>query len=68
MPEHRRVLGTRDGDLPDPRRHLHAGVPLYLAATLIAFASPIASAIMYLAIAAFYIFESSLFGGAQSAD
>ena len=44
------------------------GVPLYLAATLIAFASPIASAIMYLAIAAFYIFESSLFGGAQTAD
>jgi hypothetical protein len=43
-------------------------VPLYLAATLIAFASPIASAIMYLAIAAFYIFESSLFGGAQTAD
>ena len=44
------------------------GVPLYLAATLIAFASPIASAIMYLAIAAFYIFESSLFGGTQSAN
>jgi uncharacterized membrane protein len=44
------------------------GVPLYLGATLLAFASPIASAFVYLAIAAFYIVESSIFGGQQTAD
>ena len=36
---------------------------IYLAATLVAFASPRASAILYLAIAALYVFESSIFGG-----
>jgi uncharacterized membrane protein len=40
------------------------GIPMYLTATLVAFASPWASAFLYLAIAAVYIFESSLFGGA----
>ena len=30
LPEHLRVLGTRHGDLPDPRRHLHARLPLLL--------------------------------------
>ena len=44
------------------------GIPLYLAATLIAFASPTASAILYLAIAGFYILESSVFGGKAAAD
>jgi uncharacterized membrane protein len=36
---------------------------IYLAATLIAFASSWASVILYLAIAAFYVVESSVFGG-----
>jgi hypothetical protein len=35
----------------------------YLAATLVAFASPGASLILYLALAAFWVLESSLFGG-----
>ena len=39
------------------------GPCIYLAATLIAFASPRASVILYLPIAAFYIAESSVFGG-----
>ena len=30
LPEHRRVLGPRHGDVPDPRRHLHARLPLLL--------------------------------------
>ncbi len=42
------------------------GIVMYLTATLVAFASPSASAILYLAIAAVYVFESSIFGGAQS--
>jgi uncharacterized membrane protein len=44
------------------------GVPMYLTATLVAFASPTASAILYLSIAAVYIFESSLFGGKATED
>ena len=32
LPEHRRVLGPRDRDVPDPRRHLHARVPVLLRA------------------------------------
>jgi TMEM175 potassium channel family protein len=43
------------------------GPLVYLTATLIAFASPSASAILYLAIAAFYVVESSLFGGPTEA-
>jgi len=39
------------------------GIPIYLAATLVAFASPVASAILFLAIAGLYIFEASAFGG-----
>jgi uncharacterized membrane protein len=35
---------------------------LYLAATLLAFVSPTASVLVFLAIAAFYVLESSLFG------
>ena len=39
---------------------------IYLAAALVAFASPTASAILYLAIAALYVFESSIFGGRET--
>jgi uncharacterized membrane protein len=41
---------------------------IYLAATLVAFASSTASAVLYLALAALYVFESSLLGGKASAD
>ncbi len=30
LPEHLGVLGTRDRDVPDPRGHLHPGLPLLL--------------------------------------
>jgi uncharacterized membrane protein len=40
------------------------GAPLYLAATLLAFASPVASVAVFAAIALFYVIESSIFGGA----
>ena len=30
LPEHRGVLGTRHGDVPDPRRDVHARLPLLL--------------------------------------
>jgi hypothetical protein len=36
---------------------------IYLGATLVAFASPVASVILFGAIAIFYVLESSLFGG-----
>jgi len=39
---------------------------IYLAAALVAFASPTASAMLYLAIAALYVFESSIFGGRET--
>jgi uncharacterized membrane protein len=42
------------------------GTPLYLAATLLALASPIASVAVYAAIALFYVVESSIFGGATT--
>jgi uncharacterized membrane protein len=41
---------------------------IYLGAALVAFASPAASAILYLAIAALYVVESSIFGGRQTAE
>jgi uncharacterized membrane protein len=41
---------------------------VYLAATLIAFASSWVSVILFLLIAAFYVIESSVFGGRPSAD
>jgi uncharacterized membrane protein len=41
---------------------------IYLTATLIAFASSTASVVLYLAIAAFYVVESSIFGGQASPD
>jgi uncharacterized membrane protein len=39
---------------------------IYLAATLLAFASPTASVLVFLATALFYVVESSIFGSAQS--
>ena len=42
------------------------GTPLYLTATLIAFASPIASVALFAGIALFYVVESSIFGGAST--
>ncbi len=63
---------TRDRLLrPDADARVVAGISrsylpgpaIYLTATLIAFASPTASVVLYLSIAAFYVFESSLFGG-----
>jgi TMEM175 potassium channel family protein len=41
---------------------------IYLFSTLIAFASSTASVVLYLAIAALYVLESSLFGGKAAAD
>ena len=40
------------------------GTPVYLTATLIAFVAPLASVIMFAAIALFYVVESSVFGRA----
>ena len=40
------------------------GTPVYLTATLIAFVTPLASVIMFAAIALFYVIESSVFGRA----
>jgi uncharacterized membrane protein len=37
---------------------------IYLAATLVAFASPTASVVLFMAIALFYVLESSIFGNA----
>ena len=42
------------------------GAPLYLSATLLALASPLASVALYGAIALFYVIESSIFGGATT--
>ena len=42
------------------------GTPLYLFATLIALASPLASVALYGAIALFYVIESSFFGRATA--
>jgi uncharacterized membrane protein len=42
------------------------GAPLYGTATLLAFASPTASLIMFAAIALFYVIESSVFGRAAT--
>jgi uncharacterized membrane protein len=39
------------------------GSPVYLTATLVALASPLASVALYAAIALFYLLESSIFGG-----
>ena len=59
-------------DDSDPRtvsgitRSYLPGSPLYLAATLLALASPLASVALYGAIALFYVIESSIFGGATT--
>jgi uncharacterized membrane protein len=42
------------------------GVPLYLTATLLAFASPLVSVAIFGGIALFYVVESSIFGGATT--
>jgi uncharacterized membrane protein len=42
------------------------GAPLYLTATLVALASPLASVALYGSIALFYVIESSIFGGATT--
>jgi len=41
---------------------------IYFGAAMVAFVSPTASAILYLLIAALYVAESSIFGGASSLD
>jgi uncharacterized membrane protein len=66
------LYATRDGRLLherfDPRavsgitRSYLPGAPLYLTATLLALASPLASVALYAAIALFYVIESSIFG------
>jgi uncharacterized membrane protein len=56
----RTVSGITRSYLPGPW--------IYLAATLIALLSPVASVILFGAIAVFYIVESSLFGGRERSD
>ncbi len=59
-----------DADLRTVRgitRTYAPGSPVYLASTLIAFASPVASVVLYAAIAIFYLVESSVFGGRRAA-
>ena len=68
------LYAARNGRLlrpdSDPRtvsgitRSYLPGSPLYLTATLIAFASPLASVALFAAIALFYVVESSFFGQA----
>ena len=55
----RAVAGITRTYLPGPL--------IYLGATLVAFARPTASALLYLAIAALYVVESSVFGGRETA-
>jgi TMEM175 potassium channel family protein len=43
------------------------GPAIYLAATLIAFASPTTSVVLFMAIALFYVIESAIFGSVKSA-
>jgi uncharacterized membrane protein len=59
-------LLSDDADLRTVRgitRSYVPGAPVYLTSTLIALASPTASVVLYAAIAAFYLIESSVFGG-----
>jgi uncharacterized membrane protein len=48
-------------------RAYNPGIPLYAGATLVAFASPKASAALFLAIAFFYMISSSFFGREEGA-
>jgi hypothetical protein len=41
-------------------------VPVYVVATLVGLVSPVASAILYAVVAAFYVVESSVFGRSRS--
>lgn len=62
---HERRLLRSDADpatVAGITRSFRPGVPLYLTATLVAFASPAVSVSMYVALAAFYVLESSVFG------
>ncbi len=52
--DRREVTGITRSYLP--------GIPMYGGATLVAFASPVASAILFAAIAAFYAISSAVFG------
>ena len=65
----RRRLLREDSDPRTVRgitRSYLPGVPLYLTATLLALASPLASVALFAAIALFYLIESSIFGGAPA--
>jgi uncharacterized membrane protein len=58
--DRRVVAGITRSYLPGPW--------IYLGSTLIAFASSTASVVLFLALAVFYVLESSLFGGKTNAD
>jgi uncharacterized membrane protein len=58
--DRRVVAGLSRSYLPGPG--------LYLGSTLVAFASSTASVVLFLAIAGFYVLESSLFGGRGAPD
>jgi uncharacterized membrane protein len=72
------LYATRRGRLLhddyDPRtvsgitRSYVSGMPLYLTATLLALASPVASVALFAAIALFYVVESSIFGRAAAPE
>ncbi|MGZ4384507.1 MAG: TMEM175 family protein [Gaiellaceae bacterium] len=62
-------LLREDADLRAVRgitRSYVPGTPVYLGSTLIAFASPTASVVLFAAIAVFYLIESSVFGGRRA--
>jgi uncharacterized membrane protein len=64
----KRLLG-RDADPAVVSGITHTYIPgpwIYLGATLVAFASPVTSVILFGVIAIFYVLESSLFGGASA--
>jgi uncharacterized membrane protein len=67
------VIGKRllrpDADAAVVSGITHTYIPgpwIYLGATLVAFASPVASIILFGVIAIFYVLESSIFGGAAA--
>jgi uncharacterized membrane protein len=64
----RRLLRTdaHPGVVSGITRTYLPGPWIYLAATLVAFASPVASIILFGVIALFYVVESSIFGGAST--
>ncbi len=52
--------GVEQSELDDITRSYNPGIPIYAAATLVAFASPLASVALYLAIALFYALPPAL--------